>query len=141
MQDAEWRQAVPRENVRRVCHERSTASVPGSCPWISKFLCEPTSAQRVDFPVKELTAMLMLTGKIAGRLIKVEDHADWRAVELLACVVVGGPTVRFDVFENVAFMNCVFLYDGMEVEGREWLAFMSMERMTAPVKEQRRGQA
>jgi hypothetical protein len=35
-------------------------------------------------------------------------------------------------------MNCVFLYDGMEVEGREWLAFMSMERMPAQARGDRR---
>ena len=85
--------------------------------------------------------MLMLTGKIAGRLIKVEDHARWVNVEFMGCVVVGGPTVRFETFESVAFMNCVFLYDGMEVEGREWLSFMSMDRRPASVRAQRRGQA
>jgi hypothetical protein len=81
--------------------------------------------------------MLMLTGRIAGRLVKVEDHAHWRSVELIGCMVVGGPSVRFDNFENVAFVSCVFLYDGMEVEGREWLSFMSMERLSAPAKGQR----
>lgn len=85
--------------------------------------------------------MLMLTGRIAGRLIKVEDHARWLNVELLGCVVVGGPMVRFEQFESVAFMNCVFLYDGMEVEGREWLSFMSMDRVATPARTQRRGQA
>lgn len=82
--------------------------------------------------------MTTLSGHIAGRLIKVEDHADWTNVELVSCVVVGGPTVRFDHFESVAFMNCVFLYDGMEVEGREWLDFMSMQRMPAPARAQKR---
>lgn len=85
--------------------------------------------------------MATLSGRIAGRLIKVEDHAHWKELELLSCVVVGGPTVRFDNFEGVAFMNCVFLYDGMEVEGREWLAFMSMQRMPAPMRSNRRGPA
>ncbi len=81
--------------------------------------------------------MLMLTGRIAGRLVKVEDHANWPAVELIGCAVVGGPSVRLDAFENVAFVNCVFLYDSMEVEGREWLSLMSMECVTGPVKGQR----
>ena len=81
--------------------------------------------------------MLMLTGRYAGKLVNVEDHAHWRTVELVGCVVVGGPSVRFDAFENVAFVNCVFLYDGMEVEGLEWLSFMSMERVTAPLRSQR----
>ena len=82
--------------------------------------------------------MFMLTGRITGKLIKIEDHARWRNVELMSCVIVGGPEVRFDEFETVAFMNCVFLYDGMEVEGREWLAFMSMERMPAQARGDRR---
>jgi len=82
--------------------------------------------------------MFMLTGRIRGKLIKIEDHARWRNVELMSCVIVGGPEVRFDEFETVAFMNCVFLYDGMEVEGREWLAFMSMERMPAQARGDRR---
>lgn len=82
--------------------------------------------------------MSMLTGRIAGKLIKVEDHGRWRNIEFVSCVVVGGPSVRFDEFETVAFMNCVFLYDGMEVEGREWLAFMSMERMPAQARGARR---
>ena len=75
--------------------------------------------------------MFMLTGRIAGKLIKVADQACWKNVELLGCVIVGGPSVRFQSFDTVAFTNCVFLYDGMEVEGAEWLAFMSMEKMPA----------
>jgi hypothetical protein len=82
--------------------------------------------------------MSMISGRIAGKLIKVEDHAHWKDVELMSCVVVGDPTVRFDAFESVAFMNCVFLYDGMEVEGREWLSFMSMERIRSPARAPRR---
>ena len=73
--------------------------------------------------------MVSLTGCVSGRLIKVEDLARWKNLELTGCVVVGSPTVRFSHFEDVVFMNCVFLYDGMEVEGREWLDFMSRERM------------
>jgi hypothetical protein len=78
--------------------------------------------------------MFKLSGRVAGKLIKVEDHACWTNVELLQCVIVAGPSVRFDRFESVAFMNCVFLYDGMEVDGPEWLAFMSMGRVAAPTK-------
>lgn len=82
--------------------------------------------------------MFMLTGRVAGKLIKVEDQARWKNVELLGCVVVGGPSVRFDAFDTVAFTNCVFLYDGMEVEGSEWLTFMSMAKMQAPARAPRR---
>lgn len=82
--------------------------------------------------------MPMISGRIAGKLIQIEDHAHWKNLELMSCVVVGGPNVRFDEFESVAFMNCVFLYDGMEVEGREWLAFMSMERVHSPMRAPRR---
>jgi hypothetical protein len=82
--------------------------------------------------------MFTLTGRISGKLLKVDDHARWKNVELMSCVIVGGPAVRFDKFESVAFMNCVFLYDGMEIEGREWLSFMSMERMPAPMRAARR---
>jgi hypothetical protein len=72
-----------------------------------------------------------ITGRIAGRLIRAEDHARWLNLELVGCVIVGCPQHRFDAFLNVAFVNCVFLYDGMEVEGSEWLSFMSMTRMPA----------
>ncbi|HOZ26858.1 MAG TPA: hypothetical protein PLH23_05660 [Hyphomonadaceae bacterium] len=82
--------------------------------------------------------MSMLTGRISGKLMKVEDNARWKNVELMSCLIVGGPEVRFGEFESVAFMNCVFLYDGMEVEGREWLSFMSMERMPSPMRMPRR---
>jgi hypothetical protein len=82
--------------------------------------------------------MFTLSGRIAGQLIKIDDHARWKELELVGCVVVGGPSVRFDSFENVTFMGCVFLYDGMQVEGQEWLAFMSMERVVAPARSQRR---
>jgi len=78
--------------------------------------------------------MFMLTGRVAGKLVKVDDKARWKNAELSSCVIVGGPAVRFDEFQSVAFMNCVFLYDGMEVEGREWLSFMSMERMSAQAR-------
>ena len=78
--------------------------------------------------------MSMLTGRVAGKLVKVDDKARWKNAELISCVIVGGPAVRFDEFESVTFMNCVFLYDGMEVEGREWLSFMSMERMPAQAR-------
>lgn len=82
--------------------------------------------------------MFKLTGRIAGKLIKVEDHARWKNVELVGCVVLGGPCVRFDAFDTVTFSNCVFLYDGMAVEGGEWLAFMSMARVEAPSRAPRR---
>jgi len=72
--------------------------------------------------------MISLTGRLGGILVKVQDQASWKNLELVACVVVGGPTVRFGHFEHVVFVNCVFLYDGMEVEGSEWIEFMSRER-------------
>lgn len=83
--------------------------------------------------------MVALTGRLSGKLVRVEDHAGWQNLELSGCVVVGGPLVRFGEFENVTFMNCVFLYDGMEVEGREWLDFMSRERAQWPARMPRRG--
>ena len=83
--------------------------------------------------------MLSLTGCVSGRLIRVDDGASWKNLELTGCVVVGGPTVRFGQFENVVFTNCVFLYDGMEVEGREWLDLMSRERMQIQSRPSRRG--
>lgn len=73
--------------------------------------------------------MNALTGSISEKLVKVEDQASWLNLELCGCVIVGAPDVRFASFYNVAFVNCVFLYDGMEVSGSEWLSFMSMERM------------
>ena len=82
--------------------------------------------------------MFSLTGHLRGILVKVEDGASWKNLELAGCVVVGGPFVRFSHFEQVAFVNCVFLYDGMEVEGHEWIAFMSRERMNRTAKVQKR---
>ena len=82
--------------------------------------------------------MFSLTGRICGIIVKVEDSASWKHLELAGCIVVGGPTVRFKEFEQVIFVNCVFLYDGMEVEGREWIEFMSRERVFKPAKVQRR---
>ena len=73
--------------------------------------------------------MQTLTGAISEKLVKVEDNSSWLNLEICGCVIVGAPNVRFASFYNVAFVNCVFLYDGMEVSGSEWLAFMSMERM------------
>ena len=83
--------------------------------------------------------MAALTGRFNGVLVKVEEGASWNHLELAGCVVVGGPTVRFGHFEQVAFLNCVFLYDGMEVEGREWLEFMSRERVSRSVRGPTRG--
>lgn len=73
--------------------------------------------------------MQTLSGSIDHRLVAVADNASWLNLDLVDCVVVGGPHVRHRSFFNVTFVNCVFLYDGMEVSGSEWLAFMSMERM------------
>lgn len=83
--------------------------------------------------------MFSLTGRICGIIVKVDDNASWRRLELAGCIVVGGPMVRFKEFEHVVFVNCVFLYDGMEVEGREWIEFMSRERVERPAKVQKRG--
>jgi hypothetical protein len=96
-------------------------------------------AERALVTGKRSFAMFSLTGHLRGILVKVEDGSSWRNLELAGCVVVGGPTVRFSHFEHVAFVNCVFLYDGMEVEGHEWIAFMSRERVVRPAKAQRRG--
>ena len=81
--------------------------------------------------------MQALTGWIGDKLVKVEDNASWVNLELSGCVIVGGPEVRFGSFFNVAFLNCVFLYDGMEVAGSEWLAFMSMAKMPARASHRR----
>jgi hypothetical protein len=90
----------------------------------------------------EFGDMFSLTGSLCGILLKVEDKAAWKDLELSACVVVGGPEVRFGRFERVTFVNCVFLYDGMEVEGREWLEFMSRPRQPKkPADARRPGQA
>lgn len=83
--------------------------------------------------------MFSLTGRVYGIVVKVDDKSSWKDVELAGCIVVGGPTVRFSHFEQVVFVNCVFLYDGMEVEGREWIEFMSRERVVRPAKMQKRG--
>lgn len=80
--------------------------------------------------------MQTLTGSLSEKLVKVEDNSTWQNLELCGCVIVGAPNVRFSSFSNVAFVNCVFLYDGMEVAGSEWLSFMSMERM--PVRSAKR---
>ena len=86
--------------------------------------------------------MFALTGNLCRVLIKVEDKAAWKDLELSGCVVVGGPEVRFGGFERVTFVNCVFLYDGMEIEGREWLEFMSRPRQPKKsAQAPRRGQA
>jgi hypothetical protein len=82
-------------------------------------------------------AMQALTGSISDKLVKVEDNASWLNLEISGCVIVGAPTVRFASFFNVAFVNCVFLYDGMEVAGSEWLTFMSMERMPVRAAQRR----
>ncbi len=83
--------------------------------------------------------MFSLTGKMNGILVKVEDKARWKDLELAGCVVAGGPYVRFGHFEHVVFVNCIFLYDGMEVEGHEWIEFMSRSRMLGPARAQKRG--
>jgi hypothetical protein len=80
--------------------------------------------------------MQALSGSIREKLVTVEDNASWVNLELGGCVVVGDPTVRYASFFNVTFVNCVFLYDGMEVSGSEWLCFMSMDRM--PVRQTNR---
>jgi hypothetical protein len=91
---------------------------------------------RVDHVSKELM-MSTITGRLYGQLVKVQDHASWKNLELVGCMVAGGPTVRFGHFERVMFVNCIFLYDGMEVDGAEWLAFMSREKVD-PTRAQRR---
>ena len=83
--------------------------------------------------------MLMLgkTGRLCGALVKVQDQDSWNRLELRGCVVVGGPAVHFSCFDHVTFLNCTFLYDGMEVAGSEWVAFMSQERVARSVRPQR----
>lgn len=73
--------------------------------------------------------MQALSGSIREKLVTLEDNASWVNLELGGCIVVGDPTVRYASFFNVTFVNCVFLYDGMEVSGSAWLSFMSMDRM------------
>jgi hypothetical protein len=73
--------------------------------------------------------MQALSGSITEKLVKVEDNACWVNLEMTGCVIVASPQVRFLSFFNVTFVNCVFLYDGMEIAGGEWLSFMSMDRM------------
>lgn len=85
--------------------------------------------------------MFSLTGRLCGILIRVKDDGCWQDLELSGCVIVGGPQVRFGHFEKVTFVNCLFLYDGMEVEGREWLEFMSRPRQPRHVRAPRRGRA
>jgi len=82
--------------------------------------------------------MQALSGSISDKRVKVEDNASWVNIELGGCVIVGSPNVRYGSFFNVTFVNCVFLYDGMEVSGSEWLAFMSMDRLPLRRSDDRR---
>lgn len=75
--------------------------------------------------------------RLFGVLVTVQDQDRLSGIELLDCTIVGGPNVRFSVFEDVSFLNCTFLYDGMEVAGNEWLALMSYGRATLPVSPRR----
>ena len=68
--------------------------------------------------------MRVLTGAIRNRLVHIGCNETWRQVELLNCVICAGPKSNFDSVSNVAFMDCTFLYDGMEVNSFEWIALM-----------------
>jgi hypothetical protein len=99
---------------------------------------EPLMHARVH-PCEGVRHMTQLTGCLSGILVKVEDQARWKNLELTMCIVVGGPTARFRQFEDISFLNCVFLYDGMEVEGREWLELMSYEPLIGRARASRGG--
>ena len=39
--------------------------------------------------------MFAINGRVTGKLVKVHDKARWKNAELVSCVIVGGPSVRF----------------------------------------------
>lgn len=68
--------------------------------------------------------MKVLTGAVSNRLVQIGAHETWRQVQFLNCVICAGPKSNFDYASNVAFLDCTFLYDGMEVDSHEWIALM-----------------
>jgi hypothetical protein len=73
----------------------------------------------------------MITGAAQDRIVKAERGDYWKTVRLAHCIVVGGPERTLMGMEDVSFSNCVFLYDGMEVAGEEWLDFMTQRSRVA----------
>jgi len=58
-----------------------------------------------------------LRGSIIEKLVEVVNNASWVNPELVGCFILGGPSVGHGSFFNVTSVNCVCLYDGMEVSG------------------------
>jgi hypothetical protein len=72
-----------------------------------------------------------MNGCVFEQQVRVAPDAVWRHVSLARCVVVGGPEAGFAGLEDVVFYDCVFLYDGMEVDGAEWMSFMTRKLQNA----------
>lgn len=79
-----------------------------------------------------------MNGCLFEQLVKVPPNAAWRHLSLARCVVVGGPEMGFGALDDVVFYDCVFLYDGMELEGAEWMSFMTRNMQKAHPRKARK---
>ena len=68
--------------------------------------------------------MKVLTGAIANQLVRIGPGEHWSDLQLVNCTISAGPHAGFAHLANAAFVNCIFLYDGMEVDAFEWAGLM-----------------
>jgi len=68
--------------------------------------------------------MQVLTGEVRNQVVQVGPGTVWRRVRMAGCTVAGGPSSSFSAIMGVQMVDCTFLYDGMEVDGYEWVHLM-----------------
>lgn len=74
--------------------------------------------------VSEDATSMQIRAVYTEKIVQIAKAQVLRDVAFEHCVLTADPASSIAVLDNVRCRNCVFLYDGMQVDDEEWLALI-----------------
>lgn len=74
--------------------------------------------------VPEEATPMQIHAVYSEKIVQISANQVLRDVVFENCVLTANPASSITWVENVRCRNCIFLYDGMQVDDEEWLALI-----------------
>jgi hypothetical protein len=70
---------------------------------------------------------MLVTGFRTDERLDARKGDRWSHLVLIRCLLVGGPKTPLAALKDIYLENCEFVYDGMGVDGPEWISFIARQ--------------
>jgi hypothetical protein len=70
---------------------------------------------------------MLVTGFHTDERLDARKGDRWTHLVLVRCLLVAGPQTRLAALKDIYLEDCEFIYDGMGVDGSEWIAFVARQ--------------